>query len=108
MDTHLRPARTDDLLSSTAPAVRDFIQQQELGPAVEATRELVRSAFGTDVASLKCEKDPETGEEWISVGIAARGSQGDVLAARKWLVQAWVRRIPEEFRRFLRLSVRVA
>src|SRR3954447_15640329 len=108
MDTHLRPAGTDELSSSSAPAVQDFIQEHELGAAVEATRDLARSAFGMDVASLRREKDPETGEEWISLEIPVRGSQEDVLAARKWLLQAWVRRVPQEFRRYLRLSVRVA
>jgi hypothetical protein len=108
MDTRLSPARRDDLLSSAPLAVRDFCQEHGLTSALEVTGDLVRSAFGSNIVSLRREKDPETREEWVSVEIAARGSQEDVLAARKGLIQAWVKGVPQEFRRYLRLSVRVS
>src|SRR5437868_4864432 len=107
MTTRLSPAQRNDLLTAAPQSVREFCQEYGLGAAIEATRDLVRTAFGTDPASLRRENDPETREEWITVEIAARGSQEDVLAARKGFIQEWVRRVPQEFRRHLRIFVRV-
>jgi hypothetical protein len=98
------------LASDTLPSdVERFCRDRDLLTDLPEAISLISANFDMAVApSLSVETDPETGEQWLEISVAARGTVAEIAAARRqhnrqWLVAAPLR-IKENVRLFLHVA----
>lgn len=60
-----------------------FCQAQGLGPHLSTAVKLAQSSFDPNSMAVELDQDGDTGEQWIVVRVAVRGSQESVLAAKQ-------------------------
>src|SRR4051812_38002410 len=89
-------------------ALERFVADHELGGHVDTARALASEEF--QLASrpqVSFSEDPETGEQWVEIALAVRGSCDDVTAAHNRYTRRWVAAAPNEVLPLIRLAYEV-
>jgi len=104
------PASLDTAIEEiTSPAVQDFCRVRGLLPELQGTLSLINEHFAIAAPlALTIETDPETGDEWVEISVAARGSIVEVAEARRQYNRRWLASAPKKITDNVRLFLPMA
>jgi hypothetical protein len=95
------------VVASAPSDVRDYCERHGLLDPLELAISLLHSSFPAKRRmALTLETDPELGEQSVVIRVEVAGSQEKILEARRRLMEAWVKQVPQEALEHLRLAVR--
>ena len=103
--------RATDLfrMTVTSPAAEAFCRERCLFPELQDTISLIHEHFAVAAPiDLSVETDPETGEQWLEVSVAARGNVANVADARRRYNRRWHATAPGKITDNVRLFLHIA
>jgi hypothetical protein len=96
------------MLDLAPAAVQEFVTRQGLFSELQDVVALVRQVFHVaGPISLSLEEDPDTGESWVEVKVAARGSVDNVMQAHERYTESLLS-LPSTSSRQIRLFLHIA
>lgn len=104
------PEALDKAIKETVcPLVEEFCRTRGLLPELQDTLSLVTEHFAVAAPlGLTIETDPETGEQWVEISVAARGNVAEVAEARRRYNRRWLASAPKAITENVRLFLHMA
>ncbi len=106
---HLTPSQLGALKAYLSPDVLQFCLQHEILQYVPVAMDVIKKCLPLQEPNwdLQVDRDPDTGEEWLSLHVMLKGEVEEILNRHDNYTDQWVSLVPWPERDKIRLSYNV-